>query len=108
MTESAPEPVVGNLTVAKNAEDHAAQFDVARVITDPGVEVGTASIASAGECLKTPVALSRRNTVRILSSRSRMFHCFRREMPHHLQPTGTAALQWDWPSPFRECHLPSF
>ena len=51
------EPVVGDLTEAKKVEEHAAQFEVAPVVTSPGVEVGTASIASEGECLKTPIVL---------------------------------------------------
>jgi len=56
--ESAPEPVVGDLAAAKKVEEYAAQFEVAPVITNPGVEVGAASIGSGGERLKAPVVSS--------------------------------------------------
>jgi len=50
--------VVWDLTTAKKVEERAAQFYVAPVITRSGVEVGTASIASGGECLNAPVVSS--------------------------------------------------
>ena len=51
--------------------------------------------------LKTPLLSSRRSLLRILLSRPRGFHRFRRRVPHHLRPTETVTL-------IRDCQRSSF